>query len=77
LARPESLRDDVHGYDAITGCFDFYYSVIRYRGDNKQAETLSKWLRATLEANENNILDVDPSVAVLWGSCVFLTTKMH
>ncbi len=40
---------------------------IRYRGDLRQAERLEQWLTTTLEEYRENILDIDPDIAQLWG----------
>jgi len=41
--------------------------MIRHRGDTRQANHLEKWLTALLEEYQDNILDINPDVAQLWG----------
>ena len=41
--------------------------LIRYRGDNTQADTLEKWLQNILENYSENILDFSTNEAQVWG----------
>ena len=41
--------------------------LIRHRGDTKQANQLETWLKSLLEEYEDYILNIDESVAQLWG----------
>jgi len=40
---------------------------IRHRGDVRQANRLEKWLTAVLADYRDNILDINPDIAQLWG----------
>lgn len=40
---------------------------IRYRGDERQAAQLEKWLETLLVDYEDHILDFTPNIAQLWG----------
>ena len=42
-------------------------SLIRHRGDTRQAQTLETWLSALLEGYADRILDFDRDVAEVWG----------
>jgi len=41
--------------------------LIRHRGDVRQANQLEKWLTALLAEYRDNILDINPDIAQLWG----------
>ena len=41
--------------------------LIRHRGDVRQANQLEKWLTALLADYRDNILDINPDIAQLWG----------
>lgn len=41
--------------------------LIRYRGDKRQAKRLEKWLTDILVEYRDNILDINPDIAQLWG----------
>ncbi len=41
--------------------------LIRHRGDERQARQLEKWLTGILAQYRDNILDIDPDTAQLWG----------
>jgi len=41
--------------------------LIRHRGDVRQANQLEKWLTALLTEYRDNILDIEPDTAQLWG----------
>ncbi len=41
--------------------------IIRYRGDNTQAQTLEKWLEHILTDYSDNILDFSKTEAQVWG----------
>ncbi len=41
--------------------------LIRHRGDVRQAKQLEKWLTAVLMDYRDNILDINPDIAQLWG----------
>lgn len=41
--------------------------LIRHRGDVRQANQLEKWLTALLKEYRDNILDINPDIAQLWG----------
>jgi len=41
--------------------------LIRHRGDVRQANQLEKWLTAVLADYRDNILDINPDIAQLWG----------
>ncbi len=40
---------------------------IRHRGDTRQADRLEAWLTDILNEYRENILDIDPDIAQLWG----------
>ncbi len=40
---------------------------IRYRGDARQADQLESWLTALLTEQQDQILDIDPDIAQIWG----------
>ena len=42
-------------------------SLIRHRGDNKQADKLEKWLKKILNEYSDNILDFTEPEAQVWG----------
>jgi len=41
--------------------------LIRHRGDVRQANRLEKWLAGILSEYQDNILDINPDIAQLWG----------
>ncbi len=41
--------------------------LIRHRGDTRQANRLEKWLTGILAEYRDNILDINPDIAQLWG----------
>ena len=41
--------------------------LIRHRGDVRQANQLEKWLTGLLVDYRDNILDINPDIAQLWG----------
>lgn len=41
--------------------------LIRHRGDALQARRLERWLTAILTDFSDNVLDIDPDVAQIWG----------
>jgi len=41
--------------------------LVRYRGDVHQADQLEEWLDALLGEYQDNILDINPDIAQLWG----------
>lgn len=41
--------------------------LIRYRGDLHQADRLEKWLTGILSEYQDNLLDISPDIAQLWG----------
>lgn len=41
--------------------------LIRHRGDLRQADQLERWLAAKLEVYRDNVLDITPDIAQLWG----------
>src|SRR5271165_798599 len=41
--------------------------LIRYRGDDRQANRLEKWLAQLIDSNEQFILEIDSEIAQLWG----------
>ena len=41
--------------------------LIRHRGDKRQAKRLEKWLTDILVEYRDNILDINPDIAQLWG----------
>ncbi len=41
--------------------------LIRHRGDTRQANQLERWLKSLLDEYEDFILNIDETVAQLWG----------
>jgi len=41
--------------------------LIRYRGDSRQANQLEKWLQGLVVEYREQILDITPDIAQLWG----------
>ncbi len=41
--------------------------LIRHRGDARQTNQLEKWLDTLLAEYQDNILDINPDIAQLWG----------
>ena len=41
--------------------------LIRYRGDERQAQRLEEWLTTILSEYRDNILDIDEEIAQIWG----------
>ncbi len=41
--------------------------LIRHRGDMRQANQLERWLQSLMDEYEDSILNIDESVAQLWG----------
>lgn len=41
--------------------------LIRHRGDTRQANQLERWLKSLLDEYEDSILNIDETVAQLWG----------
>ena len=42
-------------------------SLIRYRGDDRQADQLEKWLEELLVSYQDHVLDINSDIAQLWG----------
>jgi len=63
------IEQHIHVYVSVITIGELRRGIekIRYRGDDKQALLLEKWLNKVLTHYKDFLLDVDDEVAQMWG----------
>lgn len=63
------IEEDTRTYISVVTVGELRRGVelIRYRGDERQAKRLEKWLETVLNDYKEHILDIDQDIAQLWG----------